>query len=158
MKNRLWLVIILMVIWCGFSNSFTLPNLFLGFVFSLMISFVAIPEKIDFHIDLISLIKLAANMISQLFLSSIEVGWDILTPKSKSQAMMIHLPIDCRHPVQIALLANLISLTPGTLAVDIDDDDAKLVIHIMFAQREKGVVDFIKNTLEPLIIKVIRHG
>ena len=93
-----------------------------------------------------------------LIRSSLEVAQDILTPNKKSQPKIIELTYHCKHPVQISLLVNLISLTPGTLVVDIDEKNQRLIIHVMFAQNEEQFISFILKSLEPKIQKVIEYG
>lgn len=157
MRNRLWLILILLLIWCGFSNNFQLPNLLLGLAISVLIPYLVIPRPLHFHINILQLLLLGLHIVVELFRSSIEVAWDVITPTSKSQPEFIEFPLQCQHPVQISLLTNLISLTPGTLAVDLVADDSILVIHIMFAQRQQQFIDFIQKKLEPRVIKVIQH-
>lgn len=158
MKNRLWLILFLLIIWCSFSHNIQLPNVLLGLAISFLIPYLAIPRSLNFNVNVVQLLMLALFMIWELILSSFEVTWDIITPKNKSQPKIIHLPLQCQHPVQISLLANLVSLTPGTLVVDIAEGNGMLVIHIMFAQRQDRIVAFIKQKLEPKIIKVIKNG
>ena len=158
MKNRLWLILFLLIIWCGFSNNFQIPNILLGLAFCLIITYLAIPRRLNLTVNIVRLIMLALYMVWELFRSSIEVAWDILTPTHKNQSKIIKLPLQCQHPAQISLLANLISLTPGTLAIDLEKENTVLIIHIMFAQHQEKIIAFIKKQLEPKIIKVIQYG
>lgn len=158
MKNRAWLIIFLLVIWCGFSNNFKPHNIVLGIIFSSVITYLVIPKKLNFRVNVFQMLLLFLYTIWELIRSSLEVAWDIITPKSKSQPKIIKLPLLCKHPLQISLFTNLISLTPGTLAVDIDEKNATVIIHVMFSQYEKQTVAFMKDVLEQKIIKVIQHG
>lgn len=156
MINRLWLIVFLTIIWCGFSGSFYLPTLMLGLFFAVIIHYLVMPNKPNFRVNLWHLLLLALLMLWELFRSSIEVAWEIITPNYRHQAEFITINLVCQHPVQISLLSNLISLTPGTLAVDLKHEHSELVLHIMFANEQKHL-DFIKHTLEPRIMKVIQH-
>lgn len=158
MKNRLWVVLFLLIIWCGFSNNFQPVNILLGLFFSLAIHFLVMSKPLDFKINSLQLIILCFYMIWKLLQSSLEVAWDILTPKAKSQPKLIRLTLNCKHPVQISLLSNLISLTPGTLTIDIEKENEVLILHVMFAQNQKKIIAFIRGKLEPRIMKVIEHG
>jgi multicomponent Na+:H+ antiporter subunit E len=55
----------------------------------------------------------------------------------------------------IMLLANLISLTPGTLSVDVSPDRRSLLIHAMFADDEQAVIDSIKTGVERRILELL---
>ena len=134
-----------------------MDNLLLGLVFAVIIHYVTTPNPLKFNINIIRLITLMLFMCWELVRSSLDVAWDVLTPSSKSQSKIVNLRLQCKHPVQISLLANLISLTPGTLTVEIIKNNTELVIHIMFAQRQQEIITFIKEKLEPKIIKAVNY-
>ncbi len=58
--------------------------------------------------------------------SSIPVVRDVLTPGQSSQPALIAVPITVTTDLQITLLANFISLTPGTLSLDVSEDRSTL--------------------------------
>jgi multicomponent Na+:H+ antiporter subunit E len=157
MKNRFWITLFLLLTWCGFSNSFTLITISAGLFFAVVINLLVLPKSLDFELDVVQLILLVGLVIIELFRSSLQVAWDILTPSSKSQSQLIKFPIYCQHPAQISLLMSLISLTPGTIAVDVSQDNKILVVHVMFYQHVKHILAFIKEDLEPKIMRVIKY-
>jgi multicomponent Na+:H+ antiporter subunit E len=53
------------------------------------------------------------------------------------QPGVIALPLSARTEMEITLVANLISLTPGTLSLDVSDDRKVLYIHAMFLDDEE---------------------
>ena len=55
----------------------------------------------------------------ELIVSSIRVAWDVLTPTSYARPGFISVPMDAKSDAELMLTANLISLTPGTLSVDL---------------------------------------
>ena len=157
MISRLWFLLFLLLIWCGFSNDFCITNIILGLFFSLVVHFLIMPGKLLFRIHIAQLVMLFFYVVWELLYSSIQVAWDILTPRHKSQSELIEVPLQCKHSAQISLLANLISLTPGTLAVDVTKKNQSIIVHIMFAQNKENIISFIKNKLESKIIKVIEY-
>lgn len=158
MKTRLWIILFLTIIWCGFSNNFHILNIFLGLLFSLLINFMILKDRLDFKISLYHLIILCFYTIWELLKSSIEVAWDILTPSDKSQPKLIKITLHEHHPVAISMIINLISLTPGTLAIDIENESNTLIVHIMFSQNEKNISSFINGQLLEKIMKVIQYA
>jgi multicomponent Na+:H+ antiporter subunit E len=58
---------------------------------------------------------------------------EILRPRRRGVPAIIALPLRCRRPVEIASLANLISLTPGTLTIEVALEPPTLYVHGMFA-------------------------
>lgn len=65
----------------------------------------------------------------ELVASSASVAWEVVTPVHRSRSGVIAVPIASRTPFEITWLANLISLTPGTLTVDVDLDHHLLFVH-----------------------------
>ena len=47
------------------------------------------------------------------------------------------MPLSARTEMEITMVANLISLTPGTLSLDVSDDRKVLYIHAMFLDNEE---------------------
>ncbi|WP_236700498.1 Na+/H+ antiporter subunit E [Allosalinactinospora lopnorensis] len=57
------------------------------------------------------------------------VAWEIITPGSALAPGIAELPLRCRTDLEIATMANLITLTPGTLTVAIQRDPPTLYVH-----------------------------
>ncbi|MCY3733260.1 MAG: Na+/H+ antiporter subunit E, partial [Chloroflexi bacterium] len=55
------------------------------------------------------------------------------------------------EPLQITVLANLISLTPGTLSLDVSPDGTTLYVHDMFADDPDETRRMIKGGFERLV-------
>ena len=157
MKNRLWSIIFLLIVWCGLNNSVKPAGIAFGLVIATFVSFIVLPKKIKFHVRLIKIIIPVIYIISELIKASVQVAKYVIMPSKQTKSDIIKVPIVCNHPVQITLLANCISLTPGTLVVDLEKDNSILVVHIMFAENKKQVLEFIKLYLEPMIMDVIKN-
>lgn len=52
---------------------------------------------------------------------------------------VIAMPLSARTEIEITMVANLISLTPGTLSLDVSDDRKVLYIHAMFLDNEEDL-------------------
>ena len=64
--------------------------------------------------------------------SNVVLAYDVLTPKAHYDVHFVAVPIGDLTPAEIAFLSHRITLTPGTLTVDIADDRQTLVIHTMY--------------------------
>lgn len=157
--KSLWKMIFLSLIWCGFSNNFGLLNIVLAFLLSLLCCFLLRGEK-DSHGRLMigPLFLLLGFILIELFKSSLAVAWEVITPKPRSTPKIIDVPLACRNDVECTLLANLTSLVPGTLSIDLSEDKTHLFIHVMFAKNPQKVICYIKEKLEPKILKVFKNG
>ncbi|MEL6977424.1 MAG: Na+/H+ antiporter subunit E [Pseudomonadota bacterium] len=99
-------------------------------------------------------IRLAAFFLYDLFVSSVQVAWDVLTPTHLSRPAIVAMPLDVKSDEEITLVANLISLTPGTLSLDVSDDRKTLYVHAMFADDPEGVVRDLKAGMERMVSEV----
>jgi len=91
-----------------------------------------------------------------LLVSNLKVLWDVVTPRHISRPGIIGLPLDARTDLEIMLVANLISLTPGTLSLDLSDDRRILYIHVMFLDDIETARRQIKQGLEKRVLEVMR--
>lgn len=74
----------------------------------------------------------------QVVVANLQVAWDVVTPRSRLQAGIVELPLRCRTDAEIATMANLVSLTPGTLTLRIRREPATLWVHGMYAPDPEG--------------------
>jgi multicomponent Na+:H+ antiporter subunit E len=92
----------------------------------------------------------------ELLISNLKVLWDVITPRHISRPGIIALPLDARTDAEIMLVANLISLTPGTLSLDLSEDRRLLYIHVMFLGDIERTRREIKQGLERRVLEVMR--
>lgn len=80
------------------------------------------------------IIEFSAFYLKKLVISNIEVAYEILTPRFHMDPAIIEVPIELKKDYQILAFVNLITMTPGTLSLDISDDRKKLYVHAMYAR------------------------
>jgi multicomponent Na+:H+ antiporter subunit E len=153
-----FLVITLSLVWAAVTGSFTLLNLLLGaFVGAAAVLFIR--DRVDRpHMmrRFIRVVSLAALFFYELGLSALRVAILVLSPRMKKRLApgIIAYPLTVTSDIQITLLANLITLTPGTLSVDVSDDRTTLYIHVLEMHDRADVIASIKNGFEARIIEV----
>lgn len=100
---------------------------------------------------------LVLYFIKELFESAIRVFVEVVTPGLSATPRFIAMPLDADTDLSITLTGNLITLTPGTLTVDVSDDRKYLLIHAMYAEEGADAVNAsIKNGLERWVIRATR--
>ena len=154
MKNLL-LNLLLALIWIAVQGAFTLSNFAVGFVLGYavlrlmrpLIGESAYDERVWHQISLIGF------FLVELVKSSVRVAVEVLTPGYQMNAGILAVPLDVRSDLGITLFANLISLTPGTLSLDVSDDGKTLYIHAMYIDKtvDEEIAD-LKNSLERRIL------
>ena len=157
--NKFWMVIFLTLIWCGFSGNFGWLNIVFGAVIASACYWI-IPagQYAPYTIRVLPLLRLLLTVLFELVKSSLIVAWEVLTPRDRAQPKIIDVPLSCTHEIERTVLANLISLTPGTLSVDFNEKDNTLLVHVMFAQDPLPTLNFIHDHLEPQVKRVFRYA
>ena len=134
MRSLFQLNLLLAVGWCALWGAFTSANLFAGFLVGFAALSVASPMlgRTGYFGRVVRMANLGLYFVWELVISSAQVAWDVLTPIPRSRPAIIAVPLDIHDPLQITVLANLISLTPGSLSLDVSPDEKTLYVHIMF--------------------------
>ena len=149
--------ILLAVIWASLMASFSLASLATGFLLGYLALWVAQPlfgGPSLYHRRVFRIIRLVLFFIYELIVSSIRVAWDVITPTHLSNPAIIEMPLDVKSDIEILLVTNLISLTPGTLSLDVSPDRSTLIVHAMFADDPEALVRELKDGMERRVKEV----
>ena len=99
---------------------------------------------------------LLAFFLVELIYSNLQVLWEVIPPGQISRPGIVGVPLTARSELEILLVANLISLTPGTLSIDLSDDRHTLYVHVMFLDDPDRFRENIKKGLERRVLEVTR--
>lgn len=152
--NIFGLNIALAMAWAALTGDITLRGLAVGFAVGSAALFVTrplFPGSDRYFTRAWRWIVLILTFLWELVVSSIQVVWDVLTPEHKARPGIISVPLDVHDPMQVLVLTNYISLTPGTLSLDVTDDCNTLYIHAMFADDPEAIRRSIKDGAERLV-------
>ena len=72
----------------------------------------------------------------------------VLRPRIELRPGIVAVPVDLAHDWQVALLANLITLTPGSLTVEVSSDRKTLFVHDLVVGDPEAVRREIKQGFE----------
>jgi multicomponent Na+:H+ antiporter subunit E len=68
----------------------------------------------------------------------------------------IAIPLDAKTDFEILVVSNLISMTPGTLSVDVSPDRKYLYLHVMYIDDLDAIRHTIKSKFESRVLEVLR--
>ena len=94
--------------------------------------------------------------LRELLTANIRVAIDVLTPKHHMQPRVLAVPLDALTDTEITFFANALSLTPGTLSLDVSTDRRVLYIHAMYAADAEATRRVIKAGLEWRVLGLTR--
>lgn len=80
-----------------------------------------------------ALVVLFVMFLWDLLISSLQVARAVLSPRDITEPRFVTIPLNTRTDAGITMTANFISLTPGTLTVDVSDDRRTLLVHDLLA-------------------------
>lgn len=84
----------------------------------------------------------AGHFVWKLTVACVDIAWDVVSRPERFAPGIIELPLRCRTELEITMLANLITLTPGTLTLAVRREPATLWVHAMYSQdREHAYQD-----------------
>ena len=86
--------------------------------------------------------------------ANIQVAREIITPGLTISPRIVRYPVDDLTPVQITTLASAITLTPGTLTVDVDESGQHLHIHCMYGEDRAEAVAALDQLKDRLVREV----
>ena len=92
--------------------------------------------------------------LKNLVQANIAVAYDIISPKYRMQPGIIRVPLQLKSDFSILMLVNLITMTPGTMSLDISNDKKYLYIHAMYLKDKEKVVEEIKS-MENRVRKIL---
>jgi multicomponent Na+:H+ antiporter subunit E len=101
-------------------------------------------------------LSLLMFFIKDVIHSNIRVAREVLSPRRKGRAGIVAVPLSIKSDFEIVLLVSLITLTPGTMAIDVSGDRKILYVHTMFVTSADDVRESIKNGLERRVLELFR--
>lgn len=89
--------------------------------------------------------------------SSVQVAIAVLSPTDRTRPRLVTVPLRATSGAEITLIANFITLTPGTLTVDVSDDRKTLLVHDLFAgDSGDGTRDAVRDGIETRVLRATR--
>ncbi len=78
------------------------------------------------------IIEFILYYILKLVQSNIFIAYDILTPKIHVKPAFMEVPLKLKTELGMLLFSNLLSMTPGTMSMDISRDKKKVLVHVLY--------------------------
>lgn len=158
--NILLLNIMLSLAWVGMTGQFTPENVIVGFVIGFgMLWLARRPLNAEAYFQKFpQVISFLWFFFVELVKSNVKMAYNVVVPdfKQKMRPGVVAVPLDATSDSEITLLANLITLTPGTLSLDVSADRKTLFVHTIWVDDADAFRAEIKNGFERRVIEVLR--
>jgi len=156
--NVFALNVVLALAWSLTTGAFSLLNLTIGFVLAFMALWLPCRMWGDdtYFRRPWRILRILVTFVWELVISATTVAMLVLSPGLKFRSAIIAVPLDVKHDLGVTLFANLLSLTPGTLSLDVSDDRSTLYVHAMDTEDAEAEKRDMKETFEDPIRKALQ--
>ncbi|TBH20137.1 Na+/H+ antiporter subunit E [Thermus thermamylovorans] len=101
-------------------------------------------------------LRLVLYFLWEVVLSNLRVIQEVLSPRFRMRPGILAVPLEGKSDLEIALFANMITLTPGTLSVHVSRDRRVLFVHNMYAEDPQAAKEDLKGSFERRVLEVTR--
>ncbi|MEX1311356.1 MAG: Na+/H+ antiporter subunit E [Candidatus Sulfomarinibacteraceae bacterium] len=146
------------LLWAALAGSVDTAHLAVGFVVGYAALWLARPVlgETRYFRKVVDVVSFLCFFMYELVLSNLRVAWDVLTPTSYRRPGVVAVPLENASDTEITLLANLVTLTPGSLSLDVSPDRTCLYVHAMFVDDPESLKTEIKEGFERRVLEVLR--
>ena len=140
------------------TGQFTPLNLLLGFLLGYFLLWFANPWlwRSRYHSKVRQVFGFLLYFLGELILANLRLAYEVATPNYNMRPGVVAIPLEARSDAEITVLANCITLTPGTLSLDVSQDRKTLYIHAMFIHDLEEFRREIKTGMERRVLEVLR--
>jgi multicomponent Na+:H+ antiporter subunit E len=121
------------LVWVTLWEDFTWANFVGGvFVATLVILVVPLrPLRFTHRVRPLALGWLSIYFVWKLIEASTLMAWEVITPRNRVNPAVVSVPLRTRSLGVATMVANMVSLTPGTLTLEVDHETMTLIMHVL---------------------------
>ena len=156
MIKQIFINIVIGILWMFFSGGYNHEYFFVGFFWGLVVIFIFRKHlgPIFYPTYIYKWLKLILMFLWELLKADYNVLVMMFKPKLDVNPKIFEYPLEVTKPWQITLLANMITLTPGTLTVNVAHNNKSLFIHCLDTNDVAKEIAGIKSSFEKAILEV----
>lgn len=150
--------LVLAFVWALLMGDINVANLTVGFVLGYLVLWLAQPVLRDarYFRRGPQAIRFLVFFVKEIVASNLLVAREVLSPRPRRRPGVVAVPLDAKTDAEITLLANVVTLTPGTLSLDVSPDRSTLYVHTMFLDSPEALRRDIKEGFERRILELLR--
>jgi multicomponent Na+:H+ antiporter subunit E len=150
--------ILLALAWTALTGQFDPINFLSGFILGYLVLWLVqrVAGPSNYFKKVYQIISFALFFVVALIRANLRVAYEVITPPHTMQPGIVAVPLDLQTEAAITLLANLITLTPGTLSLDVSADRRVLYVHTMYVDDVEQFRREIKEGFERRVMEVFQ--
>lgn len=103
------------------------------------------------------LFRLTGTVLYDILVANVAVARLIVGPMERIQPAFIRMPLRLKGNVGVSLLANTITLTPGTLSASLSPDRSELLIHALQGEDPEAIIADIRARYEQPLLDALEQ-
>lgn len=146
MRIRLGAAVWLVVVWVALWGELSVANIASGaLVATMLLVILPLRRGVQMRFRLGPTLRLAGYFARELVQANVVVAWEVLTPSNRINEGIVAVPIASSSPLLTTLVANAITLTPGTLTLEVRADEGLLYVHVLHLHSIEAVRHDVAN-------------
>ncbi len=145
--------------WATMTGQFTFVNLATGFVLGYLLLWLLPPgesRSVGYTWKTYRAVLFVLFFLKELIVANLRVAQLVLSPTGNLRPGIVAVPLSVKTDVQVTTLSTLITLTPGTLSLDVSEDRKTLYVHAIHIDDDDGesLRESIKEGFERRVLEV----
>lgn len=149
--------LLLTAIWVAITGSMYYSNFLFGFLLGFFILWIINKNEEDkrYFNRVPKIIGFVFYFLGEMLKANIQVAYDVITPKYFFKPGIVRFPLAATSDLEINLISMFISLTPGTILLDVSEDKKWIFIHVMYLDSREKFISRMKYS-EERILEIVR--
>lgn len=149
--------LLLSFIWVALTGSMYYSNFLFGYLLGFFTLWVMNKNEEDkrYFYRVPKIIGFTFYFLYEMIVANLQVAYDVITPKYFFKPGIVRFPLNASSDLEINILSMFISLTPGTIILDVSDDKKSIFIHVMYLESKEKFVARMRNS-ERKILEILR--
>lgn len=158
MSGSVAMVAWLTLVWVGLWGSVTAANVLGGLAVAVVLLVLLRPEPADARavVSPLALLRFSGRFALDLMVSSLQVVRLVLRPRIALRQGVVAVHVPDASDMLLTVLADAISLTPGTLTIDVDRGSSTLYVHSLDAGEDAAAVERLRQGLRDQATAAVR--
>jgi multicomponent Na+:H+ antiporter subunit E len=152
-----WLILVWMLLWGTVSVANAVSGLAIALMITLLLPLPAV--AVEGRVHPLSLLLLIVVVAYELVVSSLQVVWLAVRPGSPPRSAVLRAHLDIKSDLVLALAVNILTLTPGSIVLEIDQVRRMIYVHVIDVGSEKAVDRFYRQVsrIERLLVRTFER-
>lgn len=148
------IIFLYLLFWVIISENFKIETLCIGIIISLLVAtfnkdLIVAGKQLNFKKNILRWVSYTIMLIKEIIVSNFNVAKIVLSPHIVISPMVVIIKTKIKSDFHKTILANSLTLTPGTITISMDRDE--IAVHCL---KDEFAKDLTNSAFEKIILKV----